>query len=94
MQKQFLMISDNLKLVNSRIESIQSDQDVQLIAVSKTRSVLEIQEAFNAGQIHFGENYLQESLEKVSYFNKSVLVWISIAPFQSIKLLLFCKTPP
>jgi hypothetical protein len=28
MQKQFLMISDNLKLVNSRIESIQSDQDV------------------------------------------------------------------
>ena len=53
MQKKFLMISDNLKLVNSRIESIQSDQDVQLIAVSKTRSVLEIQEAFDAGQIHF-----------------------------------------
>ena len=41
MQKQFLMISDNLKLVNSRIESIQSDQDVELIAVSKTRSVLD-----------------------------------------------------
>ena len=59
MQKQFLMISDNLKLVNSRIESIQSDQDVQLIAVSKTRSVLEIKEAFDAGQIHFGENYLK-----------------------------------
>ena len=71
MQKQFLMISDNLKLVNSRIESIQSDQDVELIAVSKTRSVLEIQEAFNAGQIHFGENYLQESLEKVNYFKDS-----------------------
>ncbi len=61
MRKQFLMISDNLKQVNSRIDSIQSDQNVQLIAVSKTRSVSEIQEAFDAGQKHFGENYLKQS---------------------------------
>ena len=91
MQKQFLMISDNLKLVNSRIESIQSDQDVQLIAVSKTRSVLEIQEAFDAGQIHFGENYLQESLEKVNYFKDSGLVWHFIGPIQSNKTALISE---
>ena len=85
MRKQFLMISDNLKQVNSRIDSIQSDQNVQLIAVSKTRSVSEIQEAFDAGQKHFGENYLQESLEKVRHFKGSGLVWHFIGPIQSNK---------
>ena len=85
MRKQFLMISDNLKQVNSRIDSIQSDQNVQLIAVSKTRSVSEIQEAFDAGQKHFGENYLQESLEKIRHFKGSGLVWHFIGPIQSNK---------
>ena len=42
---QFLMISDNLKKVKSRIDSVQSSQDVELIAVSKTRSINEIQDA-------------------------------------------------
>jgi pyridoxal phosphate enzyme (YggS family) len=85
MRKQFLMISDNLKQVNSRIDSIQSNHDVQLIAVSKTRSVSEIQEAFDAGQTHFGENYLQESLDKISYFKGTGLVWHFIGPIQSNK---------
>ena len=57
---QFLMISDNLKKVKSRIDSVQSSQHVELIAVSKTHSINEIQEAVDAGQIHFGENYLLE----------------------------------
>ena len=58
---QCFMISDNLKQVKSRIDSVQSSQKVELIAVSKTRSTAEIQEAVDAGQVHFGENYLQES---------------------------------
>ena len=60
------MISDNLNFVKSRIESVKHDQEVELIAVSKTRSISEIQEAIDAGQFHFGENYLQESLEKIA----------------------------
>ena len=82
---QFLMISDNLKKVKSRIDSVQSSQDVELIAVSKTRPINEIQEAVDAGQIHFGENYLQESIDKIKYFEGSGLIWHFIGPIQSNK---------
>ena len=82
---QFLMISDNLKKVKSRIDSVQSSQHVELIAVSKTRSINEIQEAVDAGQIHFGENYLQESIDKIKYFEGNGLIWHFIGPIQSNK---------
>ncbi|MDC3360861.1 YggS family pyridoxal phosphate-dependent enzyme [Candidatus Thioglobus sp.] len=79
------MITDNLKRVTSRIDSIACSHEVQLIAVSKTRSTSEIQEAVNAGQVHFGENYLQESLDKISFFKESKLIWHFIGPIQSNK---------
>ena len=79
------MIADNLKRVTSRINSIECNHEVQLIAVSKTRSTAEIQEAVNAGQVHFGENYLQESLDKISFFKESKLIWHFIGPIQSNK---------
>ena len=79
------MIADNLKRVTSRINSIECNHEVQLIAVSKTRSTAEIQDAINAGQIHFGENYLQESLDKISFFKESKLIWHFIGPIQSNK---------
>ena len=82
---QSLMISDNLKLVKSRIDSVQSRKKVELIAVSKTRSTKEIQEAVDAGQVHFGENYLQESIEKINFFKGSGLIWHFIGPIQSNK---------
>ena len=82
---QSLMISDNLKQVKSRIDSVQSSQKVELIAVSKTRSTAEIQEAVDAGQVHFGENYLQESIEKINFFKGSGLIWHFIGPIQSNK---------
>ncbi len=82
---QFLMISVNLHKVISRIDSIQSSQEVKLIAVSKTRSISEIQEAVDAGQLHFGENYLQESIDKINFFKGSGLVWHFIGPIQSNK---------
>ena len=79
------MIAGNLKRVTSRINSIECNHEVQLIAVSKTRSTAEIQEAVNAGQVHFGENYLQESLDKISFFKESKLIWHFIGPIQSNK---------
>jgi len=82
---QSLMISDNLKKVKSRIDSVQSRKKVELIAVSKTRSTKEIQEAVDAGQVHFGENYLQESIEKINFFKGSGLIWHFIGPIQSNK---------
>jgi len=85
------MISDNLKRVNSRIDSIEHNHEVQLIAVSKTRSTSEIQEAVNAGQVHFGENYLQESLDKISFFKERKLIWHFIGPIQSNKTALIAE---
>ncbi len=82
---QSLMIADNLKQVKSRIDSVQSRKKVELIAVSKTRSTKEIQEAVDAGQVHFGENYLQESIEKINFFKGSGLIWHFIGPIQSNK---------
>ena len=79
------MIAANLKRVNLRIDSIEHHHEVQLIAVSKTRSNSEIQEAVNAGQVHFGENYLQESLDKISFFKERELIWHFIGPIQSNK---------
>ena len=79
------MIAENLKKVKSRIDSVKHEQKVQLIAVSKARSVTEIQEAVDAGQIHFGENYLQESLDKINSLKEKNLVWHFIGPIQSNK---------
>jgi len=85
------MIADNLKQVNSRIDSIEHNHEVQLIAVSKTRSTSEILEAVNAGQVHFGENYLQESLDKISFFKERKLIWHFIGPIQSNKTALIAE---
>jgi pyridoxal phosphate enzyme (YggS family) len=85
------VIFDNLKRVNSRIDSIEHNQEVQLIAVSKTRSTAEIQQAVNAGQVHFGENYLQESLEIISFFKERNLIWHFIGPIQSNKTALIAE---
>ena len=79
------MIADNLRLVRSRIDSINHDQNVVLIAVSKTRSISEIQEAVEAGQLHFGENYLQESLVKIATLRGNDIIWHFIGPIQANK---------
>ncbi len=79
------MIAENLKKVKSRIDSVKHEQKVQLIAVSKARSVTEIQEAVDAGHKHFGENYLQESLDKIDSFEGKNLIWHFIGPIQSNK---------
>ena len=79
------MIADNLKKVKSRIDSVKHDQQVQLIAVSKARSINEIQQAVDAGQMQFGENHLQESLDKIDSLEGKNLIWHFIGPIQSNK---------
>lgn len=59
---------------------------VTLMAVSKTRTVLEIREAFEAGVRDFGENYLQEALPKIEALKTYPIVWHFIGPLQSNKI--------
>ncbi|EAR55569.1 Predicted enzyme with a TIM-barrel fold [Photobacterium sp. SKA34] len=62
---------------------------VQLLAVSKTKPVEAIEEAIAAGQYAFGENYVQEGVDKVNHFSghpeNNLLVWHFIGPIQSNK---------
>ena len=79
------MIRSNLKKVKDRIASVSYTQQVRLVAVSKTRTVGEIQQAIDAGQRDFGENYLQEALRKIDVLRDKSLVWHFIGPIQSNK---------
>lgn len=64
-------VVDNLKSVLDRIDlasktRTNNTQSVTLVAVSKKKTVEDIIEAYNAGQRHFGENYVQELEEKAN----------------------------
>ena len=59
---------------------------VKLLAVSKTKPVSDIIEAYEAGQRMFGENYVQEGVEKVQELsNLDNIEWHMIGPIQSNK---------
>ena len=66
-------IENNLDSVKNRILSAskianRDSKEITLIAVSKFQSVDKIETAINLGQQHFGENYLQEAINKIQYF--------------------------
>ena len=84
------IIAENLKKVRSEIASSASingrnPKDITLLAVSKTRPAGDIRIAANEGQVHFGENYLQESLDKINELKELRLCWHFIGPLQSNK---------
>ncbi len=58
---------------------------VQLLAVSKTRPAADLREAYAGGQRHFGENYLQDALDKIDALGDLALCWHFIGPVQSNK---------
>lgn len=78
-------IKDNLDQVLGRIhEASGGRENVKLIAVSKTKPVELIREAFQAGQIRFGENRVQEAREKAPKCPQE-LDWHLIGPLQKNK---------
>ncbi len=58
---------------------------VLLLAVSKTKPVAQLAEAYRLGQRHFGENYLQEALSKQQQMAAFNISWHFIGPIQSNK---------
>ncbi len=79
------MIRDNLEKVRQRIQKADEHNQVTLIAVSKTKPASDLQQAIDAGQRHFGENYLQEALDKIEKLKGQNLIWHFIGPIQSNK---------
>jgi len=90
------LISDNLQAVLAHIhayalESGRDPSQVDLLAVSKTFGADAVLEAAAAGQHRFGENYLQEALDKIQAVQSArpasaaPLEWHFIGPIQSNK---------
>lgn len=83
-------IACRLQAVNERVARAaraagRLPQDVTLVAVSKTFPLSSISEAYAAGQRAFGENYLQEGLEKLRNLVLPDISWHYIGPIQSNK---------
>src|SRR5688572_14842045 len=77
-------IADNLQAVRARLKAARGvTAPVTLLAVSKGHGVERIREAMAAGQKAFGENYVQEAVEKMKVLPP--LDWHLIGPLQSNK---------
>jgi len=86
-------IAHNLAQVRDKISAAatrcgRASEEVTLLAVSKTKPASAIAEAIDAGQRMFGENYVQEGVEKIRHFREkgtADLQWHFIGPLQSNK---------
>ena len=83
-------VSANLAQVRKRIELAcqavgRASDTVKLLAVSKTMPAQAVREAYAAGQLAFGENYIQEAVDKIAALADLPLEWHCIGPIQSNK---------
>src|SRR5258706_12899913 len=83
-QRIMAAIADNLQAVRARLKRAHG---VTLLAVSKGHSMDAVRTAAAAGQKAFGENYVQEAIEKMTTLSRdtSGLEWHLIGPLQSNK---------
>ena len=84
------MIADNLQRVQARIAAAclacgRDPSGVRLLAVSKTFDAQAVRQAHAAGQTAFGENYIQEAVDKIAALADLPLQWHCIGPIQSNK---------
>lgn len=85
------LISDNLAAVRSRMERAATEAhrdpaSIRLIAVSKTFDADHVRAAARAGQVDFGENKVQEGLDKIGATPDLPLRWHLIGHLQSNKV--------
>ena len=88
-----MTIAINLARINGRIQAAaegagRDPATVRLVAVSKTRPAADIIAAFHAGQVLFGENYIQELVPKLAEVQEPVQ-WHVIGHQQSNKVKYF-----
>ena len=76
-----MAIAEQISLINKQL----NDSSARLIVVTKTRSIEELQETYAAGAIEFGENRVQEMVEKQAVLPKDIL-WHQIGHLQTNKV--------
>jgi pyridoxal phosphate enzyme (YggS family) len=89
-------IASNLQAVKSAIAKAahlarRQEENIALLAVSKTFPSTAIRLAYEAGQSAFGENYVQEALDKMGELGDLPLEWHFIGPIQSNKTRLIAE---
>lgn len=75
----------NKRIATAAINSGRHPDEIMLLAASKTNPADQVKEAWLAGQTFFGENYLQEALEKILTLSDLPIEWHFIGPIQSNK---------
>lgn len=91
-----VQIRENLAEVQRRIASAATQagrpvSEIALLAVSKTRTAAEVLAAYHAGQFAFGENYVNEALDKIAALSDLPLEWHYIGAIQSNKTRLIAE---
>tara|TARA_A100001037_G_scaffold279068_1_gene280541 strand:- start:1801 stop:2475 length:675 start_codon:yes stop_codon:yes gene_type:complete len=92
-----------VNIIHKNIESIRSKiaaeakqlgrhpDSIKIIAASKQQPISAIEQAYNAGIVDFGENYLQEALPKIRALNHLDITWHFIGKIQSNKTRLIAE---
>jgi pyridoxal phosphate enzyme (YggS family) len=89
-------IADRLQAVRASIAKAvlkagRNTDAVTLLAVSKAHSAEACRDAFEAGQKHLGENYVQEAIQKQTELQNLPIIWHFIGPIQSNKTQLIAQ---
>ncbi len=77
--------STHKRIIDAAEQVDRNPRSVALLAVSKKHSIGDIKQAIDMGQVAFGENYLQEALEKMAALAQYPLEWHYIGQIQSNK---------
>ena len=89
------IISNSLQVIQTNIlqakNRVNRQDNVKLLAVSKTQGAERLREVYRAGQTVFGENYVQEAIVKQNLLGDCNIEWHFIGPIQSNKTQLIAQ---
>jgi pyridoxal phosphate enzyme (YggS family) len=85
-----IRVTENLRKIRNLLAKASNDagrvdESVRLLAVSKKQPLASIVAAAQAGQRDFGENFVQEGLEKIAAIDRNDLIWHFIGHLQANK---------
>ena len=89
------IIADSLQAIQANIRTARAAANrtdaVTLLAVSKAQTADKLRTAYLAGQRAFGENYVQEAINKQAELSDCTIEWHFIGPIQSNKTALIAQ---
>ena len=88
-EDRYLSVLDTIKRAATHVG--RSPGEIKLLAVSKTRTIDEIQELAQAGHLDFGENYVSDALPKIQATQSLGLTWHFVGTVQSNKTKLIAQ---